>query len=58
MISYPILGTVAMVVVVVGVLATLVAIAVLAEFFVSERRERLARHESVRAHYRRLVLTH
>jgi len=58
MISYPILGTVALVVVVIGVLASLVAIAVLAEFFVSERRVRLARQESLRTHYRRLVLTH
>lgn len=57
MISYPILGTVAMVVVVLGVLASLVAIGVIAEFFVRERHDRLARHESVRAHYRRLVLT-
>jgi hypothetical protein len=58
MITYPILGTIAMVVVVVGVLASLVALGVLAEFFVSNRRERLARHESARTHYRRLVLTH
>ncbi|HYF71455.1 MAG TPA: hypothetical protein VD864_01470 [Nocardioides sp.] len=58
MISYPILGTVAMVVVVVGVIASLVALGVIAHFLVSERRERLARHESVRTHYRRLVATH
>jgi len=57
MITYPFLGVVAMVFVVVGVLASLVAIGVLTSFFVGQRRERLAHHESLRAHYRRLVFT-
>jgi len=34
-----------------------VAIGVLTSFFVGQRRERLAHHESLRAHYRRLVFT-
>lgn len=41
-----------------GSIASVVAIAVLVEFVVSNRRDRLARHESVRTHYRRLVITH
>ncbi|WP_158305646.1 MULTISPECIES: hypothetical protein [unclassified Nocardioides] len=41
-----------------GLIASVVAIAVLGEFVVSNRRDRLARHGSVRTHYRRLVITH
>lgn len=58
MLSYTFLAPVAMAFVVFGVLASLLAIGVLIEFFVSNRRDRLARHESVRTHYRRMVLTH
>lgn len=58
MISSPFLGDVAMVIVIVGIVASLVAVGVLAQFFVSERRDRLARDESLRTHYRRLVATH
>jgi hypothetical protein len=58
MISYTFLAPVAMAFIVFGVLASLVALGVLTEFFVSNRRERLARQESARTHYRRLVLTH
>lgn len=57
MISYPILGVVAMVFVVVGILAAAVSVGVLIEFFVRNRRDRLAHQESMRTHYRRLVLT-
>ncbi|CAI9408522.1 hypothetical protein [Nocardioides sp. T2.26MG-1] len=58
MLSYTFLAPVAMAFVVFGVLASLLAIGVLVEFFVSNRRDRLAHHESVRTHYRRMVLTH
>lgn len=57
MISYPFLGVVAMVFIAVGLLAAAVSVGVLIEFFVRNRRDRLARHESLRTHYRRVVLT-
>ncbi len=57
MISSPYLGVVAMVFIAVGILAAAVAVGVLIEFFARNRRDRLARHESMRTHYRRLVLT-
>jgi sulfite exporter TauE/SafE len=41
-----------------GTVASLVAVSVLADFVLSNRRDQLGRHESVRTHYRRLVLTH
>ncbi len=57
MVFYSTLGAVAMAFVVFGVIAAVVALGVLTEFIVSHRRDRLAHHESVRTHYRRLVLT-
>lgn len=57
MITYPFLGAIATVFVVIGVLASLVAVGVLTNFFVTQRRDRLARHETLRTHYRRLVFT-
>lgn len=57
MISYPFLGVVAMVFITVGLLAAAVSVGVLIEFSVRNRRDRLARHESLRTHYRRVVLT-
>ena len=58
MVFYSALGWFGVAFVVFGLLATLVAVSVLVDFFLSTRRDRLAHHESVRAHYRRLVLTH
>lgn len=58
MVLYPALGSFAVAFVVFGVLATLVAVSILVDFFLSNRRDRLAHHESMRTHYRRLVLTH
>lgn len=58
MISSTFLAPVALAIIVLGLLASLVALGVLTEFFVRNRRDRLAQHESVRTHYRRLVLTH
>ena len=45
-------------VVAIGVLASVVAIGVIAEFVVSNRRERLARHQSIGSYYRELATTH
>jgi hypothetical protein len=44
--------------IVLAVAASLVSLAVLTEFVASNRRVRLARHESVGTYYRGLALTH
>ena len=43
---------------VVGVVAALGALAVITEFVVSNRRTRLARHESIGQYYRGFALSH
>ena len=43
--------------IVLAVVASIVAIGVLTHFVVSNRRARLARHESVRSYYRNFALT-
>ncbi len=58
MVFYSTLGAFGIAFVVFGILASVVAIGVLVDFVVSNHRDRLAHHESVRTHYRRLVLTH
>lgn len=58
MVLSPTLAAIGLAVVVFGLIASVVATGVLVEFVVSNRRDRLARHESVRTHYRRLMLTH
>ena len=49
---------VAVAVVALGIVVAVVAIAVIADFVVTNRRERLARHESVRTYYHRVATTH
>ena len=44
--------------IVLGVVAAVVALGVLTQFFVSNRQARLARHESVGTYYKSLALTH
>ena len=44
--------------IVLAVVAAAVSLAVLTEFVTSNRKVRLARHESVRTYYRSLVPTH
>jgi hypothetical protein len=44
--------------IVLAVAASLVSLAVLTQFVASNRRVRLARHESVGTYYRGLALTH
>ncbi|MDI6911635.1 hypothetical protein [Nocardioides sp.] len=58
MVFYATLAAFGLAFVVFGLIASVVAAGVLVEFVVSNRHDRLARHESVRTHYRRLVLTH
>lgn len=43
---------------VVAAFGTVVAVAALAEFVVSNRRTRVAHHQSVRTYYRGLALSH
>jgi hypothetical protein len=58
MVFYSTLGAFAVAFVVLGVVAALVSLGVLTSFVRSNRRERLARHESVRSYYGGLALTH
>lgn len=44
--------------IVLAVLATVVALAVLTDFVVTNRRARLTRHQSVRTYYRGLAVSH
>jgi hypothetical protein len=52
------LEAVAVAFVVLGILASIVSVGVLARLAVGHRRERQARQESIRTHRRRLVTTH
>lgn len=58
MVFYTTLAAFGLAFIVFGLIASAVSLGVLAEFVVSNHRDRLAHHESVRTHYRRLVLTH
>jgi len=44
--------------VVFGVVAAVASLGVIAQFFVSGHRERVANHESIGTYYRRFALTH
>lgn len=48
----------AVVFVALAAVAAVVAVATVGEFVVSNRRTRLARHESIRRYYRGLAITH
>ena len=41
-----------------GVLAAVLSLGVITQFFVSGHRERVSRHESISTYYRRFALTH
>ena len=58
MVLHPVLGLAAIAFVVLGLVASLVATGVLVQVVVSSRRERLARHQSLRTYYGRLSLSH
>lgn len=59
MVFYSTLGAFALAFVIFGTAASLLALATLADVLVSNHRDRVARHESVRAYYHhRLAPTH
>jgi hypothetical protein len=45
-------------VLVLGIVATVVSLGVIAEFVATNHRARVARHESIRTYYHRIALTH
>jgi hypothetical protein len=56
MVLYPGLAVAAIVFVVVGALAALLSVAALTRFVTTNRQVRLARHQSLRAYYGRLLV--
>ena len=54
----PVFVGLAVALIVLAVIAAVFAVGVVADFVVTNRRDRLARHQSVRAYYRGAALTH
>jgi len=54
----PVVFALALAFIAVALVASVVSVAVIAQFVATNRRERLTRHQSVGTYYRTLALTH